>query len=372
MKTTNFSDERLPRFKLRNFQPSDILLSTVDRSLVAAAIRAVTGSHFSHAAMHWKSLSFLEAIACGVCTFNILASAVIDKKNVQVFRLKDERRHALAGRAADAAYALIGREYWVEGALQAPLHIGNEDLRGRLFCSYLVAEAYGQVGIDLCPGKEPRFVTPGDLSSSPLLLDVTASVLYEAADHELRGIVRAIDGNDPTTPQTEFRDVMGRILTQVRRMFAMHKMPTPSSLGNAIALLLLTEDEVTQQALDEELASILENAGYSQLPATVLFRQPFVGFDEQTLSAASVATLSATISAHRMMLRGWIESNEPRRMALEQLRQQYGDKPPFKVIDIQARHERVHWTIMEANMALKANVALMEQIENVRRRSSDA
>src|SRR5258708_20869629 len=137
MKTTNSSDEPSPRFKLSNFQSGDILLSTVERSLVAAAIRRGTGSHFSHAAIHWKSLTFLEAISCGVCTFNTLVSAISDRKNVQVLRLKDERQHTLATRAADAAYALIGREYWVEGALRAPLRIGTEDIRGRLFCSYL-------------------------------------------------------------------------------------------------------------------------------------------------------------------------------------------------------------------------------------------
>ena len=371
MKNTSRSDEPLPRYKLSNFQPGDILLSTVPRSLVATAIRTGTRSRFSHAAMHYKDLIFLEAISSGVCTFNTLVSAVNDKKNVQVLRIKDEHQHALAASAADAAYALIGREYWVEGALRSPLAIGQEDIRGRLFCSYLVAEAYRQVGLDLCPGKEPRFVTPGALSSSPLLHDVTDSVLYEAAEHELRAIVRLIDGNDPTTPQTEFREAIARILSQVRPAYARRGMPTPSSLPHAMALLVLASDHVVQRALDDELAMILENAGYADLPTTVLFRQPVVGFDEQTLSGAPLDALRATISTHRIILRGWCDNNGQRRMGLEQGRQQYGDKLPFKILDIQAQHEMAHWTAMEVNIAaLKRNVALMEHIEDGRLRSS--
>ena len=149
----------------------------------------------------------------------------------------------------------------------------------------------------------------------------------------------------------------------MRRLFARHGMPTPSSLPNAMALLLLARDDVTQRALDDELATILEGAGYSQLPETVLFRQPLLGFDEQTLSGASLSTLSATISNHCILLRDWVDSNEQRRMGLEQGRQQYGDKLPFKVLDIQAQHERAHWSSMVANIAaLKRDVALMEQI----------
>lgn len=373
MKTADNAHDLIPKFKLSNFRSGDIVLSTVQRSQTSAAIRAGTGSRFSHAAIHWRSFTFLEAIGPGVCTFNALVSAVSERENVQVLRLREEGEQITATRAADAAYSLIGREYWVGGALRAPLGVGAEDVRGRLFCSYLVAEAYAQAGIQLCLGKEARFVTPGDLSASPLLVDITDSVLYQAAEHELRGVVRLIDGEDPTTPQTEFRDALARVMARVRLAFSQHGMPTPASLPQAMALVLLAPDQSKQRTLDNAVSEILEGAGYSELPTTVLFRQPVVGFDEQTLSEASLQSLTATITTHRTMLREWISTNEQRRQGLEQGRQQYGDTLPFRVLEMQARHERAHWSAMEANIvALGRNLALMERVRETRQRRGDA
>ncbi len=365
MKASGDPKELVPRFKLSHFRSGDILLSTVQQSTTSAAIRAATGSRFSHAAIHWRGLTFLEAIGPGVCTFNILASAICDRANVRVLRLKAEYGSDLPSQAADAAYAFIGREYWVEGAIRAPLGIGSEDARGRLFCSCLVAEAFGQVGVNLCPGKNSRFVTPGDLSASSLLFDVTESVLYEAEECELSGIVRLIDGSDPATPQTEFRDALSRLMSKVRSAFQRNGLNTPHSLPHAMELLLREADHEKQQTLDDELSGILENAGYDELPTTVLFRQPFVGFDEATLSAIPLPNLDATISTHRRMLSEWIARNAERRNGLEQACLLYGDRMPFKVLAHQFRHEHAHWAAMEANIAaLGSNVALMEQIRS--------
>lgn len=365
MKASDNLDELLPRFKLSKFRAGDILLSTVQKSAISAAIRAATGSRFSHAAIHWRSFAFLEAIDCGVCTFNVLASAICDRENVRVLRLKDDYGAELTEQAADAAYALIGREYWVAGAIRAPLGVGSVDVRGRLFCSYLVAEAFARVGVDLCPGKPARFVTPADITSSPLLNDVTDSVLYEAEESELRGIVRLIDGHDPATPQTEFREAMGRILARIRLAFHQAGLPTPNTLPHAMATLLVQPDQLKRRALDVEVSEILENAGYPELPRAVLFRQTPVGFDEETLSALPLRNLEATISTHRTMVREWIASNADRRRGLEEVRQRYGDNVPFRVLEIQARHEQAHWAAMEVNISILAGkVRLMEQFRS--------
>jgi hypothetical protein len=44
----------------------------------------------------------------------------------------------------------------------------------RLFCSHYVAETYNAIGRDLKKGVSDRFMSPGDIASSPLLMRVGA------------------------------------------------------------------------------------------------------------------------------------------------------------------------------------------------------
>jgi hypothetical protein len=44
---------------------------------------------------------------------------------------------------------------------------------GAVFCSRLVAEAYAEYGLNLCPGKDLRKIKPGTLAKSPELDNVT-------------------------------------------------------------------------------------------------------------------------------------------------------------------------------------------------------
>ena len=169
------------RYRFGNLSPGDVLLSTVPRSSISAAIRAGTRSPFSHAAIYWGRLSFLEAVDVGVSNFNITRFGVNDITNVRVLRLKPTvpNFRALADRAAEAAASYIGREYTVWGAILSAIRSGSENAEGRVFCSYFVAQTYLDAGLSICAGLKPWSVTPGDLHRSDMLQDVTNSTVVE-------------------------------------------------------------------------------------------------------------------------------------------------------------------------------------------------
>lgn len=64
------------RYRFSNLSPGDVLLSTVPRSSISAAVRVGTRSAFSHTAIYWGRLSFLEAVDVGVNNFNIIRLGV--------------------------------------------------------------------------------------------------------------------------------------------------------------------------------------------------------------------------------------------------------------------------------------------------------
>jgi len=153
-------------------------------------------------------------------------------------------------------------------------------------------------------------------------------------------------------------------MAQVRVVFSRHEMATPQSLPHAMMILLLSPNQSKQQTLDDELADILEEFGYPELPTTVLFPHPFVGFDDHALTALPPGALDPTISSHRVMLQEWIMTNAQRKFGIEEARQQRGRRPVFRSIEIQIRHEMSHWSAMETNIdALRRNVDLMEKVK---------
>ncbi len=42
-------------------------------------------------------------------------------------------------------------------------------MEDKLFCSQYVAQIYNSIGLDLKKNREDRFMSPGDIASSPLL-----------------------------------------------------------------------------------------------------------------------------------------------------------------------------------------------------------
>jgi uncharacterized protein YycO len=355
----------IPKYKLSGLEPGDVLLST-SLHWLSSAIKVGTRSPFSHAAIYWGRMSFLEAVGHGVCNFNVLASAVSDKRSVRVLRLSSRFAADIRTRAAEAASSYIGREYWVEGAIKSPFGLKSDQSLGRVFCSHLVTQSFADAGVELCPGRRPEFVTPGDLAKSDLLEDVTDDVLYEASELELRGVVRIIDGDDPDTPQTAFHDAIKRVLIDVRAAFSDAGLQPPPTLAHAFALVIVLPDASKAARLDQKIATILDAAGYQHFSKTILFPEKdgsASAWNEDLLSAIPLPNLEATIATHRAMLNHWVSRNAERRRGIEMGREQYGYPLPFKTLEIQSQHEEVHCAAMERNiMMLSRELEKMQRI----------
>jgi len=173
----------------------DILLTTDPEGKESKAIRVITNSPFSHAALCIEYGHFIEAIGPGVCRLAIMGTGARAKENIQLLRLS-EKAVPDAGRKAAAAAKrgewFLSRGYSTSGALGVKLSILRDPTRAELFCSQLVARAYEEVGVELVPGKQAEAIAPGELANSPLLRDITASAIVlahvdEPPDHYLDG-----------------------------------------------------------------------------------------------------------------------------------------------------------------------------------------
>ncbi len=366
------ADSRLvPVFKFTNLMPGDVLLSTVRRSAVSTMIRVGTASQYSHAAIYWGKFSFLEAIDEGISNYNILIKAINDKSNIRVMRLAKEfdENRSLGQQAAGAAASYIGREYWTAGAIKSQLRRNTVPQDGRMFCSYLVAQAYEDVGVKLCPGIESQSVTPGDLSNSTLFDDVTDETTYAAKPIELHEKMALVDGNNGTSPQKEFRTAINRIMVDVRTIFHKADLQTPSSLHQAMELLICSGESSVQKEVDDKLADVLDVHGYQDFPHTIMFREIYIEpWEEQILEEIPLKNVEATLATNKALLADWMHRNADRKKGIDAYRSQYGKSPPFKTVEIQMRHEESHWRAMEeCILALARNIDQIEAVFHRRR-----
>jgi hypothetical protein len=198
-KTRKFSGRRASQrshtmfsFIPRLVCPGDILLTRVPFKLLdistykSSGIQVFTSSRFSHAALCIEPGLLIEAIGTGVCRLALGQTAARARKNVQLLRLKLDVPGGpfVAQRAADRGHQYLSRGYSVPGAVGAKIAGLRDKERGDLFCSQLVARAYEEAGCPLVPGKSPEEITPGDISKSPLLRDVTDLALLPITDDQ--------------------------------------------------------------------------------------------------------------------------------------------------------------------------------------------
>lgn len=315
-----------PTYKLSNLQPGDIMLSTVPNNPISTAIRLAINAPFSHAAIFWRNLTFLEAGSAGICNYNILIRAIGNKDNVRVLRLKPSSGGADKARlAADAASRYMGREYWIEGAVASPLRTGISNPEGRLYCSHFVAQAYFDIGVQLCNTAEPNCVTPKDILDSEILFDVTDEILYVATTVEMSREMILIDGPTVSTPHVDLREATNAIMIDVRSLYAHYGLAVPKTLHHAMAILVTEQDLDTRKEVDDEFASLLLKAQYELLAEKMISDVgENVGWDEQFLLEVPLENLKATIRTHTRILADWTESNAERRRGIDQANEEYG------------------------------------------------
>jgi len=161
-------------------QPGDILL-TRSPSAISLAIRKVTKTEFSHAAICIDYGHFIEAIGSGVCRFNVMAVGVQDRSNIRLLRLRKTIPSAtqIAERAAEHAHQDLLRGYTALGAVGVVVPSLKKPDEAALFCSQLVVAAYDKAPFSLLPGKNAKKIAPGHLVESNSLEDVTDQALRQ-------------------------------------------------------------------------------------------------------------------------------------------------------------------------------------------------
>jgi uncharacterized protein YycO len=176
---------------VNDLRPADILLSTGDAT-VSAAIRAGTGSRFSHASIYVGDSEIIEAIDPGVVRQS-LARAMSDDTLVCVYR-RIRMSDAQARQVIRYATTQVGKSYDVAGAVGAGASSGrglvirvfagammpvvgtalaaadainqfNPDRS--FFCSELVAMAFAEAGVPI--GGGGASTTPGEIESAHVL-----------------------------------------------------------------------------------------------------------------------------------------------------------------------------------------------------------
>ncbi len=156
------------------------------RSLESRIVQWATRSKYSHAglAVWWNGrLMVMEAVGRGVIVTplskNVLSYPGYVEWFTSVEQIPDDQRR----RMVEFAQQELGKEYALWRALLLGFRLlfqHDVDTRDRLrrevrlFCSHYVAATYNAVGKDLKKGVSDRFMSPGDVASSPMLKRIGA------------------------------------------------------------------------------------------------------------------------------------------------------------------------------------------------------
>ncbi len=173
------------RSQIRN---GDVLMYR-GRSLQSRLICLITRSRYSHAglAVWWNDrLVVMEAVGRGVMVTPLSSNVRHYDGRVEWFTSREEIPESERIQLVAFAQRELGKEYATWKAILLGLRIlfnrrveERDRLRReqRLFCSYYVAQAYNATNRDLKKGVSDRFMSPGDIATSPLLRRV--AILYK-------------------------------------------------------------------------------------------------------------------------------------------------------------------------------------------------
>lgn len=188
-------------FKLRpeRLQVGDVLASTVPDDSFSKAIRFYTGGAFSHVAIIHSPNMLCEAADFGVLDSSTHRIFAADKSSLAVFRPKPEKIDFSSSPQKENLLSSACREMWLVhygmnkaiGVALFPFRlIARKD---EYFCSELVARAYANCGIELCPGVKPEKTTPKMVYESKIFFRVDHDDLFEAIPLPVAKSVYCID-----------------------------------------------------------------------------------------------------------------------------------------------------------------------------------
>ncbi len=302
-KASDAEEQPLAKYKFGDgISPGDIILSTARHSTASAVIRLATRSAFSHAALYRAEMNVVEAVGLGITNYNITRVGIHDKRNVRVLRLVPEcvDRGAIIEKAIMAVEKYRGRGYWTAGAVRSVIGNPQEDTKGRMFCSYFVAQVYKDAGLSLCRDIPPQDVTPARLSKSEFLVDCTDNVLVEIPAWQHKFKFDSLDLGHRTSPNQEILVKERELLAKVTPEFLRAGLRAPKTFDDILSVLLAEAAPDLQPKLDVEVMKALDDAELENL-----FRM-MVGLGEAADDGFPVlpadmplSGLGATIGLHR-------------------------------------------------------------------------
>jgi hypothetical protein len=286
----------------------DILLTRADTAS-SISIRMVSGApelsgldrwvieEFSHAAIYAAEGIFVEAVTSGVSRLAIRQTAVRDRDNVRILRLKPQvpDGEAFAARAGALAPEFLYRRYAEFKQFLATLrHDLRDSTRLRLFCSQLVGAAYAEAGLPLFDDVLPEKLTPGRLTRSPLLENVTDRCLQPVLTDKPPAFY--LDGRHG--PERElhaevkaFQAVLkGKEVVRALKRLGIRERP--ATLLALQRILLDTRDE----RLDEAIRKGLHEHGYREVEPPKMAAQAAALLDDARADAARLSSDMASMS----------------------------------------------------------------------------
>jgi hypothetical protein len=165
------------RLQIKN---GDVIMYT-GKKIFARLISWLTRSPYSHAgiAVWWNErLMVMEAVMRGVTIAPLSHNICQHHGNVEWFTCKKEISEEDRLRMVIFAQEELGKSYARWKAVLFGLRVlfkrdlsKKDELRmeNKLFCSQYVAQIYNSIGLDLKRHREDRFMSPGDITRSPLM-----------------------------------------------------------------------------------------------------------------------------------------------------------------------------------------------------------
>lgn len=152
----------------------DIVLSTSKKNATSIAIRALTKSYYSHAALILDRTMLMEARENGVFSLNILRSTFDSPHEFIVVRctsITQLQKEKIDEFARSKGY---GSPYNWEELLTALIKKSPDTDRKKFYCSQFIYECYKYASIDLVQDKFlHKYITPQNLFNSRLLKPIS-------------------------------------------------------------------------------------------------------------------------------------------------------------------------------------------------------
>lgn len=221
---------------LNKLEEGDILLTT-QKSLVSKAIKAFTGSDFSHAILHVGGGSYIHSDGDGVHAGNLQRLLFEKIEYVKVLRVVNSVGYSTKNNVCMFARSEVGKEYSVKDAVSTKNKKIQKSGTNRQFCSRLVAQAFEHSGVKLV--NNPLFCSPQELDDSIYTKELS-DCLRIAKQTE-------IDFANSDNPLAKQAKITNHILKQFR---------------------IATNSDV--QTFDQILTVLIENPQYDSLATTIL------------------------------------------------------------------------------------------------------